>query len=336
MGDKSGIEWTEATWNPIAGCSIVSPGCQNCYAMRQAARIARMQPENVKYQGVTKVVNGNAVWTGKVNLDEQTLFQPLDWKKPRYIFVNSMSDLFHESVADFDIARILAVMGLASWHTFQVLTKRPARMAALLNSPNFAEVVEDASGEFDSYADERAQQYGHVDVLARMQGDWRTQDHTALPMPNVWLGVSVEDQQRADERIPHLLRTPAAVRWLSCEPLLGALNLGPWMAEEAPISYRFLSRYYGAAGFDEKGSQPERKFKLLDPQPLHWVVCGGESGEGARSMSIEWAAELALQCQAAGVPFFMKQLGGVRDKRGELESFPPALRVREYPKAVRA
>jgi len=294
MGDKSGIEWTEATWNPIAGCSLVSPGCLNCYAMRQAARILRMHPEkpNPKYVGTVKMVNGNAVWTGQVNVgDDEVFLQPLRWKTPKMIFVNSMSDLFHEGVSDRTIDRVLAVCALSQRHTMQILTKRSERLV-------------------EYFHEERGY---HVRMAADAIGGRDAAEPWVWPLPNVWLGVSVENQATAAERIPHLLRTPAAVRWLSCEPLLSRVDF------MTPI-------------IDCREIVAGTRFDTL----IHWVVVGGESGEGARPMAIEWAADLALQCQSTHIPFFMKQLGGVRDKRGELESFPPALRVRQYPKAVRA
>ena len=285
MGDKSGIEWTEATWNPIAGCSILSPGCLNCYAMRQAARILRMHPDkpNPKYVGTVKTVNGNAVWTGKVNVgDDEVFLQPLRWKTPKLIFVNSMSDIGHKNVSDETILRIFAVMAIAQRHTFQVLTKRPERLVPLLQNSHIDVEIEDRANE----------------IVENFPG-FNTPEGPTWPLPNVWLGVSAENQETYDKRSLDLLRIDAEVRWISFEPLLG------------PIQADMVG------AFD-------------------WAVVGGESGEGARPMDVAWAADLALQCQSQDVAFFMKQLGGVRDKRGELGNFPVALRVREYPKAVRA
>jgi hypothetical protein len=188
MTGKCKIQFTDATWNPLAGCSIVSPGCTNCYAMRQAARIERMGGAD-HYVGLTEMVNGKPVWTGKVALaSERTLLAPLRWKKPRKIFVNSMSDLFHESVPDEWIDRIFAVMALCPQHTFQVLTKRSKRMREYLLTPWTRVNIGDRVGNISADGDN--------DHDAFIDGPW--------PLPNVWLCVTAEDQTRADERIPDL------------------------------------------------------------------------------------------------------------------------------------
>ena len=209
MTGKSKIQWTDATWNPLAGCSIVSPGCTNCYAMRQAARIERMGGAT-HYAGLTETVKGKPVWTGKVALaSEKTLLAPLRWKSPRKIFVNSMSDLFHDSVPDEWIDRIFAVMALAPQHTFQILTKRSKRMRGYLLNPWARINIGDRVGNISADGDN--------DQDAFINGPW--------PLPNVWLGVTTEDQPRADERIPDLLATPAAVRGVSIEPMLNQIWL---------------------------------------------------------------------------------------------------------------
>lgn len=273
MGDKSKIEWTEATWNPIAGCSKVSAGCQNCYAMRHAHRIAGSG--NPAYKGTTKAVKGKGPqWTGQVNFLEERLSQPLRWKRPRLIFVNSMSDLFHPDVPFSFVDKVFAVMAIAKQHTFQILTKRPERMAEYLNSPGIAGVVAGDMLEMGHF--ERPD-----DLAAR------------LPLPNVWLGTSVENQAAADERIPHLLRTPATVRFLSCEPLL------------APVTFRWASWRDWERARDEGASQNHLGgLRLLD-----WVIVGGESGPGARPMHPDWARSIRDQCQEAGVAFHFKQWG---------------------------
>ena len=213
MSDRSAIEWTEATWNPVTGCTQVSPGCAHCYAKRFAERF-RGVPGHPYEQGFEVVQR------------PERLDQPLRWKRPRTIFVNSMSDLFHEAVADGFVASVFEVMERAERHTFQVLTKRPERAAALAPS---------------------------------------------LPWPpNVWLGVSVENQ-RWTARVDALREIPAAVRFLSCEPLLGPL--------------------------------------ALDLEGVGWVIAGGESGPRARPMDIAWARGVRDQCLASGVPFFFKQWG---------------------------
>jgi protein gp37 len=230
---KSEIEWTEATWNPVAGCSLVSPGCTNCYAMRMAARLQAMGME--KYEGTTRKSGRRRVWTGRVNLDQKSLAAPLTWRKPLRIFVNSMSDLFHEALPEHFVEGIWQVMEEAHWHTFQVLTKRPERMANLLTKPIFP------------------------------------------VLPNVWLGTSVESVEHV-ERIDQLRRTPAAIRFVSFEPLLG------------PISRPDLHR-------------------------IHWAIVGGESGPGARTIEIEWVEGLQDACSRQGVAFFFKQWGGPRKKK---------------------
>lgn len=284
MSDNSKIEWTDASWNPIRGvkgshhCVKVSPGCANCYAETMAARFGG-QPYR---KGADTL-----------RLDEAALLQPLRWKKARRIFVCSMTDLFAEDVPDAWIDRVLAVAALCPHHTFQILTKRAARMAEYFAQPN-----RKADEVFTRQRVERA-----AKILLRPD---------CWPLPNVWLGVSVEDQQRADERIPHLLRTPAAVRWLSCEPLLGGVDLQKSCTEAC-------SNGKGGCTRDERTGH--RIFQSSEDggmwvecicsrlNGLHWVVVGGESGPKARPMHPDWARSLRDQCQSAGVPFFFKQWG---------------------------
>lgn len=315
MGDRTTIEWTEASWNPVRGCSIVSPGCTNCYAMRQAHRHAGA---GGAYANLTKMTKGGPVWTGRVRPVPKLYDQPLRWRRPRRIFVNSMSDLFHEAISFDRIAGLFGVMAMAPQHTFQVLTKRPARAREF-----FKWIANDADGPT----------MGCVLSARVMCGtrSWKHEpddDGPPWPLPNVWLGVSVEDQKRADERIPLLLRTPAAVRWISAEPLLGPVDLEPYI--------RGLAR--------------------VGAPDLNWVVVGGESGPGARPFDIAWARSLRDQCKAAGVPFFLKQLGAMpreegcepghvwigrnpamlrrlrHRKGGDPAEWPADLRVREYPR----
>lgn len=217
---KSAIEWTEATWNPLTGCDKISPGCANCYAERMSLRLRAMGQRN--YAAGFELA-----------FHEHMLEVPLRWKKPQFIFVNSMSDLFHDEVPVEFIQRVFGVMRRASWHRFQVLTKRSSRLKELSGSIEWPE--------------------------------------------NVWMGVSVE---RSDYtfRIEHLRRTPARIRFLSLEPLLGPLP----------------------------------KLPLED---IHWVITGGESGPGARPLQEAWVADIRDQCVAANVPFFFKQWGGVNKKR---------------------
>lgn len=239
MADNSGIEWTNATWNPLVGCSKISQGCKNCYAEVMAKRLAAMGQR--AYQSA---VDERGHWNGRVVLVPAALEKPLGWKKPRMIFVNSMSDLFHDDVPESYIEQVFAVMMKANWHTFQVLTKRAGRMAEILS---------------------RAAWWSSVEESARR---------------HIWLGVSVEDQKAADERVPALVQVPAAVRFLSCEPLLGRVDL------------ELRGRNYGAGDAF-----------------VNWVICGGESGPRARAVDADWVRYIRDQCVSDGVAFFFKQWG---------------------------
>lgn len=249
---------------------MVSNGCTNCYAMKQAHRFhGKGQP----YEGLTKLSNGGPVWTGKIKLVPELLERPLHWKYPRRVFVNSMSDLFHEDVPDEFIASVFAVMRDVCSHTFQILTKRPSRACELLNDPEFYECVDEKS---------------YIHETETMFSAYKRMEQfipPGPPYPNVWLGVSVEDQKTADERIPLLLQTPAAVRWISAEPLLGAIDL-TWL----DAGNRFIHAFGNSTKLD-------------------WVVAGGESGPGARPSHPDWFRSLRDQCVAADVPFFFKQWG---------------------------
>jgi protein gp37 len=253
------IEWTEKTWNPVIGCSRVSEGCRNCYAERMAVRLAS-NPATPEYADVAKSTPTGPRWTGKVKLIEARLEKPLTWKKPRLVFVNSMSDLFHESLSFRDILRVFRVMMDARQHTFQVLTKRPRVAVEFFR---WWERQEDCNWAY--------QKFGEL-------------------YPNIWLGVSVENQEQADKRIPMLLRLPVAVRFLSCEPLLGPLGLRP--------NDDFSDNGHGRGWL-----------ATYDGSTVDWVIVGGESGANARPMDSEWALAIRDQCQAAGVPFFFKQWG---------------------------
>lgn len=268
MADKTGIEWTDATWNPVSGCTKVSAGCKHCYAERVWGRLQHLP-----------------TYAGRAFTDVAThadrLDQPLRWRRPRRVFVNSMSDLFHPDVPDAFIDRVFAVMALAHWHTFQVLTKRPERMKAYFSNlslrTELVGIEAEAIGSIDRHT-------------GGMQQRW------PLPLPNVWLGVSVEDQATADKRIPLLLDTPAAVRWISAEPLLGPMSL----------TKEYLSMKCGGA-YPFRSLGDEHRTKLIDL--LDWVVVGGESGPKARPMHPAWARSLRDQCAAAAVPFLFKQWG---------------------------
>jgi protein gp37 len=244
------IEWTEATWNPVTGCDRVSEGCDHCYALTLARRLKAMR--NPRYQR-----DGDPRRSGPgfgLTLHPDKVKEPLRWKRPRMIFVNSMSDLFHDDVPDSFICDVFAVMAEAGQHTFQLLTKRPGRMASLLRSDWWSDSLSSiADGPF--------------------------------PLPNVWLGTSVETQKWADVRIPKLLQTPATVRFLSCEPLLGPVDL-------------------------------DRIWPRTAINQLNWVIVGGESGLKARPMNPDWARSIRDQCVVAGVAFFFKQWGGRTPKAG--------------------
>lgn len=294
MSGPSKIEWTEHSWNPVVGCSIVSPGCTNCYAMRQAFRIEAMTAELAHrgrggaphYNGTTRKVNGNAVWTGKVALaPKDVLTAPLRRKKPTTYFVNSMGDLFHEAVPDEWIDQVFAVMALAPQHVFQVLTKRAERMRKYLGAL-------DLQARLGATATHVLHPSTSIDQARELRHAIRS-----LPLPNVWLGVSAEDQRRADERIPHLLATPAAVRFVSAEPLLG------------PIDFQRIDL---PGGYEEVFplGLPKGREDDCGPQPsLDQIIVGGESGPSARPMHPDWARSIRDQCAAAGVPFFFKQWG---------------------------
>jgi len=334
MGDRSNIEWTDATWNPLAAfdketgkrgwfCTKVSPGCKHCYAEALNKRLGTGH--------AYAVPNLEEVDFRLVNVD-----QPLRWKRPRRVFVNSMTDLFHEAVDHQDIAKVFSVMAGASRHTFQVLTKRTDRMADLLSSPMFWAAVWVHGMEW-AWDDETLATLGEIGP--------------SKPVPNIWLGTSVEDQERANERIPHLLRTPAAVRFLSCEPLLGPVDLTGIYLDAMHEAHAIPCIADGVA----------------------WVIVGGESGPGARWMHVPWVRDLLGQCERWHCPIFVKQLGSMpadintllchqpenphtwpedtvvpkeytpewqgqlapirlRDKKGgDMDEWPEGLRVREYP-----
>jgi protein gp37 len=286
MGERSAIEWTDSTWNPTRGCSRVSPGCVNCYAERFAGRFAG--PGEL-YEGYVLRTPSGPRWTGVVDFLEDKLDAPLRWKAPRRIFVNSMSDLFHEGLTFEDIAAVFGVMLGAPRHTFQVLTKRAERMEEW-----FAWIAERLGGPAahcrmvagDAIPPDPPRRYPEEDPKGY---ELPPGYPDVWPLKNVWMGVSVENQERADERIPHLLHVPAAVRFLSCEPLLGPVVLD---LHEIEIAL-----------------EPDGRGNAAIEGPLHWVIVGGESGKSARPMHPDWARAIRDECQAAGVPFFFKQWG---------------------------
>ena len=332
MGQSTTIAWTDATWNPLRGCTEISPGCAHCYA---AAIAARFSGPGKPFEGLAyRDANGKAHWTGKIATAPDKLREPLSWRKPRMVFVNSMSDLFHEDVPEEYILSVFDVMRRCTWaggqncgriggsgHTFQVLTKRADRAA---------------------------------DVLSRLCWDGEALNLEGRGYPHlkltdqIWIGVSVEDQQRAIERIPHLLRTPARVRFLSCEPLLGPIDI----ERATPCGYYC----------DETSGHVDHSLRRLD-----WVIVGGESGPGARPCDLAWIRSIVRQCKTVGTACFVKQAGAdvidsgggdgtfadlwpegtsniffpgddtykvyLRDpKGGNPEEWPEDTRVREWPK----
>lgn len=311
------IEWTRSTdgtqgytWNPLRGCSKISTGCENCYAISMAVRFSGPgQP----YEGFAKSNPCN--WTGVVGMVPERMKDPLRWSRPRMVFVNSMSDLFHEKVPDTWIDEIFAVIALAPQHTFQILTKRAERMCQYFSHEWHRRVA--------SILIERKSEISKKQDIQRLQGRsfgaLTCGDHERRVLPNVWLGVSAEDQQRAVERIPWLLKTPAAVRFISAEPLIGEMNLGV----------------------------------LCDG--LDWIIVGGESGPSARPCHVEWIRSLVWQCKEADVPVFVKQVGAnpwldpgelarrrsepgykpLHDaKGGDPSEWPEDIRVREFPRSA--
>ena len=333
---KTKIEWTRGddgsagrVWNPTRGCSMAAGsecgGCLNCYAARQALR---MSYHGGIYEGLVKLTENGPRWTGKVVQGD--IDAPLHVRKPCRWFVDSMSDLFHESVPDEWIDRAFAVMALCPRHTFQVLTKRAERMRAWATGHDLIgrhhRILGDAWGILGHMP-----KYDHGDLLRR-----------AWPLKNVWLGVSVEDEPTARLRILSLLATPASVRWVSYEPALGPVDWRPWLHDQTPI-HRIKDLPWPG------------NVRILD-----WLVIGGESGPSARPFDLAWARNAIAQCRAAGVPPFMKQVGArpfvtrvlsqdigrfpwaasdgdgyrlrLKDRKGgKMAEWPEDLRVREYP-----
>ncbi|MCA3003747.1 MAG: phage Gp37/Gp68 family protein [Phycisphaerales bacterium] len=354
----SNIEWTDKTWNPVIGCTPVSPGCLNCYAATMARRLEAMgvkeyQPrlsdtefdaaDNAETIRIAEVRGGRAVFTGEVRTLPDRLAEPLKWRKPARVFVNSMSDLFHESVPLAFQVKVFATMAVANWHTFQVLTKRPDAMARVTNAPAFWLAV--AAQAYKISEDGNA---GLTPAQASQLASGK-----GLPLPNVWLGTSVEDQHAADERIPHLLRCAAAVRFLSCEPLLGAVDLRDHlMGVDANHGNCVVCGNTIGCTCDGDGAM------------IDWVIVGGESGPQARPCDVAWILGIVRQCREAGVPCFVKQLGAkpvfepfhanqpsrvgvwfeptggddcdtrlIRDRKGaDSAEWPEDLRVRQWPK----
>lgn len=302
MGDNSLIAWTDATWNPITGCSQLSAGCTHCYAQRLAGTRLQHHPSRA---GLTRETAHGPVWTGEVRLNEQWMSQPLHWQKSRRVFVCAHSDLFHPAVNPAWRAAIFGVMAAADHHCYQVLTKRTEAMSAFLNDPPSLRDCTVAARDLGV-------EIGWPGVTMRTGLSLEEMlRHPSWPLPNVWCGTSIEDQAAADERIPHLLRTPAAVRWLSVEPMLG------------PVDLELDS---GCESCGPQGWMPSE-------QPS-WIVVGAESGPHRRPCDLAWVRSLVRQCRGACIPVFVKQLDIGGRVSHDPEEWPEDLRVREYPGAV--
>lgn len=297
----SAIEWTDETLNVVVGCQRVSPGCENCYAEKVAHR--GMSPQ---HKGLTVVGKAGVRWSGEVRLVPEQLEKPLRWRKPRRIFVCSMADLFHPSVPNEFIAAVLGLAAATPQHTYQILTKRPQRMR-----------------EFFAWLDDwkwmDGRQVARAGVCRSIARDYVAasvdMNDARWPLPNVWLGVSVEDQQRADERIPVLLECPAALRFLSCEPLLGPVDLSAWL-ETPTLTDQDLDMPDGAEvdGLRREG----QNFRRV--AGIGWAIVGGESGPGARECDLGDVRSIVQQCQGADVPVFVKQLGARPVRRQQAQT----------------
>lgn len=344
---KTTIEWTDASWNSIRArrkdngkvgwhCEKVSPGCANCYSETFNGRQLPNGGTGLDYAQRSRP-------EVETFIDEEMLRAPLKWKKPRRVFVCSMTDLFGEWVTDEQIDRVLALMALAYWHQFQVLTKRARRMREYFSGDWFSRMVSQMG--LGPTVNETL--FDTVDQIRGYDKHWPWSkgvcgyfSNPPLPLPNVWLGVSVEDQQRADERIPHLLQCPAAIRFVSYEPALSEVD---FRAIQTPGERDGLR-------FDSLARLNEDRYFESDTH-LDWVIVGGESGHCARPFDVAWARSTIEQCREAGVACFIKQIGAqpvkangnpsfgggfdaiqLRDRKGgAIEEWPADLRVREFP-----
>jgi protein gp37 len=305
MSGKTSISWADATWNPVRGCSRVSEGCRHCYAERQAARnLPAMRSPKTGKAFAQNTPHGPR-WTGKVEMIESALAWPLHRKRPLRIFVNSMSDLFHESLGNVEVARIFAAMAASPQHTFYVLTKRPARMLRwfewlrIAAEENAAEIGGTPTSPIESAV---LAEFGFADGGRGAVDEYRRAFRSPHPLPNVWVGVSCEDRAMADERIPLLLATPAAHRFVSLEPLLGPIRL-----DELPLPEK-LSQYGPGLSISALDSPDHEHCHNVHPA-LDAVILGGESGPNARPCDVSSIRSIVRQCTAAGVGVMVKQLG---------------------------
>ncbi|MDZ7893860.1 MAG: phage Gp37/Gp68 family protein [Sphingobium sp.] len=310
MADGTKIEWTDATWNVINGCSVVSPGCKHCYAMRLAGTRLR----NVESrEGLTVDTKAGPVWNGTTRFNDKVLLDPIRWKRPRRIFVCAHGDLFHDSVPDAWIDHVFAIMALAPQHQFQVLTKRAWRMRQYLSDPKVVRRICNLAALF-RYActpdpDRRPRAFqklmrqsaqltawtreggGAAKMFARQEPDRDYPSWVPWPLPNVWLGVSAENQHWLMDRAPHLVETPAAVRFISYEPALDAIDVEPFVLPVRQWANMWANNY--------PYHYPKHR--------VDWIICGGENGP--RPMHPDWARSVRDQCAQGGVAFFFKQWG---------------------------
>ena len=362
----SNIEWTEKTWNPVIGCTRVSEGCRNCYAEVMARRLAAMAIKDGgkgRKANYLNVVKHDAMgtplpqWNGKIELVEEALGDPLRWRKPSMIFVNSMSDLFHENVPLDYIIKVLAVCAICPQHTMQILTKRPERMVEVINMGDLGHQI---YRQVQEWLDEGEQgflgkQWDRVRELSGRSVTGGRHYFMAwnLPLKNVWLGTSVEGQATADKRIPHLLKCPAAIRFVSAEPLLGAVDIREWINCWCPncgsdgSEGRFPQRNSGASNPKKRGAiycpscnKNMPNFPTIDREingewytfnDIDWIIVGGESGPGARPCDIDHLLDVMYQCKQAGVACFIKQLGSKPvTSNANLYDFPDHVKFAEY------
>ena len=318
MGDKSDIQWTDATANVVVGCSRVSDGCRHCYAESLAA--TRLK-HTERYKGRAPVTDGGKPqWTGNVRLAVNAIKQVIRWQKPRRIFLTAMGDPFHESLSNEQIAALFGLMAVCPQHTFQVLTKRAKRMREWFVWAAEQIKLAGEDGSWTPFARELVELLDDAKLATRINEDGiaRAPSDEAWPLPNVWLGVSVENQDAANERIPELLAVPAAVHFLSCEPLIEAVDLanaaGDERCEECgePVLTDFF-RASQSCGCTIEGPEP------LACDRIDWVIVGGESGHNARPFDLAWARAIVKQCKYAGTAVFVKQLG----LRAQGEWLPP-------------
>lgn len=347
---KTKISWPDDTWNVFGGCSRVSSECERCYAETMAGtRLAHLE----SWKGLTRPTANGPRWTGMVRLMANRLLEPLGWRKPRRVFVCSMSDLFHETIPLETLAAVFGVFALAPRHVFITLTKRPERQREFMAWVQ-AEAIRRGASPVQVCIDRLEALCAHVNrgfnpfsttpaapsVHGVLSHTWRRRIAGAMegmdgqppvwPLRNVWAGVTVGTNESMAARVPVLLDTPAHVRWLSMEPLLEAVNLSDRaMGVERGYIKRDTMMFEAGAGCLMRRTNAPR---------VDWVVVGGESGKGARVMRLKWARAIRDQCRAVEIPFHFKQIGSGgaflgRGAGGRLEDIPPDLRVREYPPA---